>query len=61
MGNNEKMEIFFIVQCVKKMSLRKKVENGAKKRHKTCVALFFLLSLQKKKKFQRTIHIYNNL
>ena len=61
MGNNEKMEIFFIVQCVKKMSLRKKVENGAKKRHKTCVALSFLLSLQKKKKFQRTIHIYNNL
>ena len=32
MGNNEKMEIFFIVQCVKKMSLRKKVENGAKKK-----------------------------
>lgn len=25
------MEIFFIVQCVKKVSLRKKVENGAKK------------------------------
>lgn len=23
---------FFIVQCVKKMSLRKKVENGAKKK-----------------------------
>lgn len=25
------MEIFFIVQCVKKVSLRKKVENGTKK------------------------------
>lgn len=44
------MEIFFIVQCVKKVSLRKKVGNGAKKRgHKTCVALYFLLSLQKNK------------
>lgn len=30
-GNNEKMEIFFIVQYVKKVSLRKKVENGTKK------------------------------
>ena len=30
-GNNEKMETYFIVQCVKKVSLRKKVGRGAKK------------------------------
>ena len=54
------MDEFFSVQCVKKVSLRKKVGNGAKKRgHKTCVALKKTLSLQKKK-FLRTIHIYNN-
>ena len=31
-GNNEKMETYFIVQCVKKVSLRKKVGRGAKKK-----------------------------
>ena len=52
------MEIYFIVQCVKKVSLRKKSgERGEKRGRKTCVVLFFFLSLQMKKNFLRTIHI----
>ncbi|EFB35727.1 hypothetical protein PREVCOP_04631 [Segatella copri DSM 18205] len=35
------------------MSLRKKVENGAKKRHKTCVALFFFTIFAKEEEISK--------
>ena len=45
------MEIYFIVQCVKKVSLRKKVGNGAKKEGVKLAWYYFFSYLCKRRNF----------
>lgn len=52
------METYFIVQCVKKVSLRKKVGSGAKKEGvKLAWYVIFFYLCKRTKKFLRTVHI----
>lgn len=52
------METYFIVQCVKKVSLRKKVGSGAKKEGVKLAWYVIFFYLCKRRFFLRTIHIY---
>ena len=57
----KKWRFFYRSMRKKDVIAEKSGERGKKKGIKLAWHYFFLLSLQKKKKFQRTIHIYNNL
>ena len=52
------MEIFFIVQCVKKMLLRKKVENGTKKKGIKLAWHYLFYYLCKRRRNFKELYIY---